>query len=443
MSDLSFPKDFLWGVATASYQVEGATREDGRGECIWDTFCRTPGKVFAGNNGDVAVDQYHRYAEDVGLMRQLGAQSYRFSIAWPRIFPGGTGSRNPKGFDYYHRLVDCLLEHGIRPAVTLYHWDLPQALEDQGGWASRDTAMAFADYAKACFDELGDKVDLWITLNEPKCSSAGGYLEGWHAPGLRRPDLYGRAVHHLNLGHGLAVQAFRQGGCRGQIGTTLDMQHTRPASDRPEDIEAADRSKDRDMRMYAGPVFGKGYPQRYLDAHPDQPVPIESGDMEIIAQPIDFLGLNYYLETVVEHDPDSPEKWRKVPQHEPRTVMGWPVVPMGLYRQLKWIDAEYDHPAIYITENGCANDDEPDPSGRFVHDTFRVEYLRAHFAAARKAMADGVDLRGYYVWSFIDNFEWAYGYTKRFGITYCDYTTLRRIPKDSFYFCRDVFAGQI
>jgi beta-glucosidase len=443
MQDLQFPDGFLWGVATASYQVEGATHEDGRGPSIWDTFCRQPGKVYAGHNGDVSVDQYHRYGEDVELMRKMNAGAYRFSIAWPRIFPEGTGQRNPKGFDYYHRLIDALLEAGIRPAVTLYHWDLPQALQDKGGWTERDTAKAFVDYAQVCFDQLGDKVDLWITVNEPKVVAWCGYLQGGHAPGWADGKLFSKAVHHLNLGHGWAVQAYRQTNQGGQIGATLDMQHCRPASQRPEDIEAADAAFDRAVRIFAGPLQGKGYPQRYTDKWPDQPFPIQNGDMETIAARTDFLGLNYYFEESIEHDPDSVDGYRRAPQFEPTTELGWPIVPDGLYRQLKWIDTEYDHPPIYITENGCAAADAPDASGQRVHDPDRVAYLREHFRAASRAIADGVDLRGYFVWSFIDNFEWAHGYTKRFGVVYCDYATLERIPKDSYYFCRDVFAGTI
>ncbi|MFP4353548.1 MAG: GH1 family beta-glucosidase [Phycisphaerae bacterium] len=443
MSYLQFPENFLWGVATASYQVEGATHEDGRGESIWDTFCRIPGKVYAGNNGDVAVDQYHRYAEDVELMRRMSAGAYRFSIAWPRIFPEGTGPQNPKGFDYYHRLIDALLEAGIKPAATLYHWDLPQKLQDKGGWPERDTAKAFADYAQVCFDELGDKVDFWITLNEPKVSSVGGYLQGWHAPGICDGKLFSRAVHHLNLGHGLAVQAYRATGQRGQIGATLDMQHCRPATDRPEDIEAADAAFDRSVRVHGGPIMGKGYPQRYLDKWPDQPFPIENGDMETIASRTDFLGLNYYFQQAFEHNPDTIDGYRLAGNYEPTTHMGWPIVPRGLFEQLRWIDTEYDHPTIYITENGCACPDEPNAAGDRVHDPRRVEYLRDHFRAACDAIAAGVDLRGYFVWSFIDNFEWAWGYSRRFGIVYCDYMTLKRIPKDSYYFCRDVFSGTI
>jgi beta-glucosidase len=440
MSDNRFPEGFLWGTATASYQVEGAAWEDGRGPCIWDTFCRTPGKVLHGHTGDIACDQYHRYAEDVQLMKDLGIGAYRFSIAWPRIFPTGSGEQNPKGFDYYNRLVDALLEAGIAPAVTLYHWDLPQALEDAGGWPVRETAYRFAEYARTCFEALGDRVKMWITLNEPNCSSMGGYGQGWHAPGrCDMQDGY-NAVHHLNLGHGLAVQAYRQGGGDGTIGTTLDLATWRPATRDPKDIEAADRARDHKTRMFMNPLFGRPYPQRLLDAR-GVTMPIQEGDAEIMATPVDFVGVNMYSEQPVTWDDDEPQKWRPVPCHQPETDMGWPIVPRGLYRLLRGIAEEYGPIPLYVTENGCAMPDKLSEDGTRCHDRGRIDYLRRHLAACRDTIADGVDLRGYFLWSFIDNFEWAWGYTKRFGIVYCDYVDLRRVPKDSYYFYRDVIAG--
>ncbi len=440
MSGLQFPDDFLWGVATASYQVEGATTEDGRGVSIWDTFSHTPGKTLHGQTGDVACDQYHRYEEDVALMRDLGLGAYRFSIAWPRIFPQGKGQRNPAGFDYYHRLIDKLLAAGIQPMVTLYHWDLPQALQDEGGWPARQTAEYFADYAAECFGELGDKVKFWITLNEPACAAYLGYETGLHAPGIQdMPQAY-RAVHHLNLAHGLAVQAYRDTGQNGEIGIAPNPSAVRPATRREEDVLAADRARDKWARMFLGPIFSKGYPQRHLDAYPDCPLPIEDGDMEIIARKIDFLGLNMYTEEAAGHDESHPEKYKILPNYHPKTEMDWSITPLGIYRLLKWIDKQYDHPTIYVTENGCAMADTLSPDGR-CHDADRIDFLKNYLRSCAEAITDGVDLRGYTLWSFIDNFEWSLGYSKRFGIVYCDYVNQRRVPKDSFYYYRDVIAG--
>ncbi len=436
-----FPERFMWGTATASYQVEGAVAEDGRGTSIWDTFCRTPGAVAHGHTGDVACDQYHRYPDDIALMKELGVNAYRFSIAWPRVFPRGTGERNPKGFDYYNRLIDSLLEAGIEPVPTLYHWDLPQSLEDAGGWPNRETAGAFSDYAKACFDELGDRVSMWITLNEPFCTAILGYLQGHHAPGIRDMRKATAAIHHLNLAHGLAVQTFRQGGYGGQIGTTLNTQTPRPATRRPEDIEAADRAADLPTRMFLDPLLGKGYPQRFIEAHELAETPLADGDLEIIAGEIDFLGVNYYHEWAVAYDESQPERYRFVPQYQETTEMGWPITPKGLHRHLQWLHEHTGGMPLYITENGCAMPDELSEDGTRVHDRGRVDFLKSYLSASADAIRDGVNLRGYFLWSFIDNFEWAYGYTKRFGIVYCDYVDGRRVPKDSFYFYRDVIAG--
>lgn len=437
----TFPSDFLFGVATAAYQVEGAAREGGRGPSIWDTFAHAPGKTAHGHTGDVACDQFHRWAEDVALMRDLGVGAYRFSIAWPRIFPEGTGRANPRGFDYYERLVDALLEAGIEPCPTLYHWDLPQALEDQGGWPARATAEAFAGYARTCFDALGDRVRTWMTLNEPFCSAVLGYGVGVHAPGVKDRSASYRAIHHLLLGHGLAVRAFREAGLEGRVGLAQNAEPFRPATARPEDVEAADRAMDLQVRMFLGPLFGKGYPERHLAAYPDRPMPIEPGDLDVIAEPIDFFGLNMYRELTVAHHGDHPEGYRTVPQWEPTTAMGWPITPGGLARVLRLIDREYDHPAIYVTENGCAMTDVLSEGGTRCHDPARIDFLRGYLGACLAARGAGVDLRGYFLWSLIDNFEWAEGYTKRFGLLYCDYDEdLRRVPKDSFYWYRDLMA---
>lgn len=443
MASLRFPQDFLWGCAAASYQVEGAAREDGRGESIWDSFCRIPGKVYNGQSGDVACDQYHRYEEDIELMRKAGIRAYRFSIAWPRILPRGTGEVNPAGVAYYRRLIEALRSAGIEPVATLYHWDLPQALEDAGGWANRETAYAFETYARICFREFGCEVNRWITLNEPVCVAYLGYRDGVHAPGRTEPEAAWRAVHHLNLAHGLAVRAYRETGLPGEIGIVWNPVTPRPATGRLEDRRAAELAIDRETRVFTGPVLGKGYPESVLRR--GVKFPVEPGDLETISLPIDFIGINYYTERPVSGDPDDPEAVVTEPSFERTTEMNWPVVPDGLVRQLRWIAAEAGGIPLYITENGSAERDEPvaDEGRRRVHDPERVEYLRLHFEACSRAIEEGVPLRGYFVWSFIDNFEWAHGYTKRFGIVYCDFATLERIPKDSYYFYRDVIAGWI
>lgn len=444
MSQAGFREDFLWGTATASYQVEGAVAEGGRTPSIWDTFAHTPGKVVHGHSGDRASDGYHRYKEDVALMKELGVGAYRFSVAWPRIFPSkmAKGAKpNPAGVDYYNRLIDELKASGIRPAVTLYHWDLPQYLEDEGGWRERDTAYRFAEYARACFEAFGDRVDLFITLNEPWCSTFLGHLEGVHAPGLRdRPAAY-RVLHHLMLAHGLAVEAYRSTGASGQIGITLNINTPRPATRRAEDVSAADRACDRDARMFLDPIFGRGYPSRHLKAYPEVAMPVEGDDLKKIGVKIDFIGLNYYTERAVAHDDHHPEHFRQVTTGYPTTDMGWDIVPDGLARQLLWVHRNYPVIPLYVTENGCAAADTLSDDGTRCHDGARIDYLRSHFRALKKAVALGVDLRGYFLWSFVDNFEWAQGYTKRFGIVYCDYTDQRRIPKDSFYYYREVIAG--
>lgn len=439
-----FGEGFLWGTATASYQVEGAVYEDGRGTSIWDTFAHTPGKVAHGHTGDIACDHYHRWAEDIELMRELGVQAYRFSIAWPRLFPERTavGVRpNPKGVDFYNRLIDRLLEVGIKPVVTLYHWDLPQYLEDAGGWPRRETAYRLAEFAQACFSAYADRVDMFITLNEPWCSSILGYSKGEHAPGRKDLPAAYRAIHHLLLAHGLIVEAYRSVSRTGQIGITLNLSVPRPATRRAEDAAAADRGADNMSRMFLDPLFGRGYPERHLAAYPEVTMPVEPGDLAKIAAKMDFLGLNYYTESPVVDDPRRPERFREVATHYPKTTMGWDVVPGGLRRQLQWVAAHYPAIPLYVTENGCSLADGLSADGLRCHDPDRIEYLRAHFAAAQEAIEAGVDLRGYFVWSLIDNFEWANGFTKRFGLVYCDYADGRRVPKDSFAYLREVIAG--
>jgi beta-glucosidase len=442
MSKLSFPSDFLWGAATASFQVEGAGREDGRSDSIWDTFCRTPGKVHAGDNGDVACDQYHRYAEDIAIMKSIGIQAYRFSIAWPRILPQGTGTPNQAGLDYYKRLIQALKAAGIKPVATLYHWDLPQVLQDSGGWANRATAVAFAAYARICYEALGDELDTWITINEPLCVAYLGHLHGYHAPGFTDSATAYRVVHHLNLAHGLAVKAFRDSGKKGSIGIVWNLATPRPATVSAEDRAAVERVIDHESRMFSSPILGKGYPD--MVASRGIQLPIQSGDLDLIAKPIDFIGVNYYAEHALRADDTAPLGASGVPSWQAVSEMGWPVVPQGLLRQLRWIAAEAPGIPLYITENGFAGADAPvleADGSRRVHDSARIEYLHGHLAACSAAIAEGIPLKGYFLWSFIDNFEWAWGYSRRFGIVYCDFQTLERIPKDSCYWYRDLIAG--
>jgi len=438
---LQFPDNFLWGCATASYQVEGAVEADGRGASIWDTFSHTPGKTLHGHTGDVTCDHYHRYPEDIELMKRLGAGAYRFSLAWPRIQPTGSGSVNRAGIEHYRRLCGSLRDAGMKPVVTLYHWDLPQALQDAGGWPARDTAARFAEYADLCFRELGDLVDRWITLNEPYCTSILGYLVGVHAPGIKERPLAYRAIHHLNLAHGYAVQAYRALGLQAPIGTALNLVTPRPATRSAEDVLAADLAMDLQTRMFLDPLLGRDYPARHLALYPEVEMPVQSGDMEIIKEPIDFLGLNYYFEDAVCADESKREGYRQVRQYQPVTAMGWHVVPRGLYRHLKKVAEMAPGIELYITENGAAFHDHLDDEGRKCHDPQRIAYLKEHFAACVDAIADGVPLAGYFAWSLIDNFEWSFGFERRFGLVYCDYVDGRRVPKDSFFFYRDVIAG--
>jgi beta-glucosidase len=445
MERLVFPKDFLWGTATAAYQVEGATREGGRGESIWDTFARKPGAVYAGENGDVACDHYHRYAEDIALMAELGFKSYRFSIAWPRIIPAGRGKINPEGVAFYRRLCEELHKHDMTACATLYHWDLPQPLEDSGGWPARSIVDAFEEYAGVCFKELGDLVDMWITLNEPLCTANNGYFNGRHAPGICDHQKMLDAVHHLNMAHGAAVKAYRKTGLKAPIGITWNPVTPRPATLSAADKRAAEIARAFDTEIYMFPCLGKGYPE-IVTKEFNCGFPVKSGDMETIAQPIDFIGVNYYFENPVGTDEKARFKYSGRPSWQNCTDMNWPIVPGGLERQLLWI-AEISKGAfgkneipIYITENGCARNDEIEKDGR-VHDRERIEYLKQHLSVAADLIKKGLPLKGYFMWSLMDNFEWLWGYTKRFGIVYVDYFTQKRTPKDSAYFMRDVIAG--
>lgn len=440
MNSDSLPQDFLWGVASASYQIEGAVNEGGRGESIWDRFARIPGAVHAGESGSVGCDHYHRYEEDLDLIAALGVKAYRFSIAWPRVQPSGEGEPNPEGIAFYHRLLDAMECRGIEPFATLYHWDLPQALEDRGGWAERSTALAFARYAEICYREFGPRIRKWATLNEPWCSAYLGYFKGEHAPGRRDLHATVKAVHHLNLAHGLAVQAFRESGLSGEVGIAWNLVKPRPASSSREDRDLVERLIDRDLRMYTGPVLGKGYPEAFLRDAGLQ-VPVLPGDLACIGARIDFAGINYYSESLVRANPAMSDGAEYVPMWQEVSAMGWPIVPSGLLRTLEWIAGEAPGLPLYITENGCAMEDTIDPADGRIHDPQRIEYLRRHLEMCARAVAMGIPLKGYFLWSFIDNFEWAYGYSRRFGIVYCDYRDLSRKPKDSYYFYRDVIAG--
>jgi beta-glucosidase len=431
---MSFPRDFVWGAATAAYQIEGATTVDGRGESIWDRFCSTPGKVANGDTGDPACEHYYRWPHDLDLIRALGLRSYRFSISWPRIQADGRGPANPKGIDFYRRLVQGMLEREITPLATLYHWDLPQALQDEGGWTSRDVVERFVEYAQLVFDGLSDLVDSWITHNEPWVTSFLGYGLGTKAPGLRDWGAALAAAHHALLAHCDSVSAFRARGGAGRIGITLDLTHVHG------DPEPARRMDGYRNRWFLDPVLRGGYPADMVDLYEEQVGPlsfIHEGDLERIAQPIDFLGVNFYKPTTVRPGEGGLLGVDELPEPPPLTAMGWTVQPKALSELLCRLKRDYGDVPLVITENGAAFDDRLD-GGDIVEDERRVEYLRGHLAAVERALAEGVDVRGYYVWSLLDNFEWEHGYSKRFGIVYVDYETQRRVPKRSALWYRDL-----
>jgi len=427
----SFPADFTWGVATAAYQVEGAVSEDGRSPSIWDTFSHTPGKVDGNDNGDVACDHYHRWPEDIALMKELGVGAYRFSVAWPRVVPGGDGPVNPAGLAFYDRLVDALLEAGITPYPTLYHWDLPQVLQDRGGWPARDTAEHFAAYASHVASALGDRVTEWATLNEPLCSAWIGHLDGTMAPGLTDIAVAVPASYHLLLGHGLATQAIRAVAPNAQVGIVNNLGYAEPASDSEADVAAARRADGHMVRWWLDPIHGRGFPadmrEVYGVALPERP-----GDLETIATPLDWLGLNYYFPTTVADDPSGPPPFIREVQLPGvrRTAMDWEIRDEGLEGLLMRLTEEYGAARIHVTENGSAWPDVVGPDGQ-VDDPERVRYLEEHLAACARAVRRGAPLAGYFAWSLLDNFEWAYGYDKRFGLVYVDYATQQRIVKGS------------
>jgi len=428
---LKFPDGFLWGTATAAYQIEGGHSADGKGASIWDTFSHVPGKIFQNQNGDVACDHYHRYRDDVGIMADLGLNAYRFSVSWPRVIPGGTGAPNQQGLDFYSQLVDTLLERNIRPFITLYHWDLPQAMEDRGGWAARDTAAAFGEYAALMGRRLGDRAKDWITLNEPLASTTAGYVFGIHAPGKQDLQLAFQVSHHLNLAHGHAVRALRAAVPNSHVGITVVSMPVYPASDSDADRQAAQRYDGVVNRWYWDPPLRGSYPSDVLERLGPLAPKIEAGDLSLVSPPIDFFGHNSYTRAVVKDDPSSMVMGAtQIPQEDkPKTEMGWEVYPNHLYDALTRITRDYHAPDIYITENGAAYVDEVVNGS--VTDPQRVDYLRTHLTAAHRAIQDGAQLRGYFCWSLLDNFEWSYGYSKRFGIVYVDYATQARIVKAS------------
>jgi len=450
----AFPADFLFGAATAAYQIEGAAHEDGRTDSIWDAFSRIPGTVVNAENGDVACDHYHRYADDVALMKELGLGTYRFSTSWARVRPDN-GPVNPKGIDFYSRLVDELLGAGIKPWLTLYHWDLPQALEEKGGWANRDTAEQFRDYALSVHDTLGDRVGVWTTLNEPWCSAFVGYTAGVHAPGRQSKTDGLAAGHHLLLGHGLAVQALRERDSSLELGITLNLTVAKPVDpSRPGDVDAARRIDGQINRFFLDPIFRGSYPADVLDdvAHLDFARFVQDGDLKLISQPLDTFGVNYYNGSLVSDRPDESPQLSHDPvgrvnsspfpaadgvynhsQGLPRTAMDWDVQPDGLRELLVRVATEYTGPAgtdLYVTENGAAYDDVVAADGA-VHDADRTRFLELHLGAVLDAIDEGVDVKGYFYWSLMDNYEWAWGYQKRFGIVRVDYDTQARTVKDS------------
>ncbi|MGW5399563.1 GH1 family beta-glucosidase [Streptomyces sp. NPDC003952] len=461
----SFPSGFLWGTATAAYQIEGAAREDGRTPSIWDTFSHTPGKVFEGHTGDVAVDHYHRFPEDVRLMSELGLGAYRFSVSWSRVQPTGRGPAVQKGLDFYRKLVDELLSAGVTPALTLYHWDLPQELEDAGGWPERATAERFAEYAGLVADALGDRVKHWITLNEPWCSAFLGYASGVHAPGRTDPVAALRAAHHLNLGHGLAVQALRAAlPGDGQVAVSLNLHEVRPLTSSAADREAARRIDAVGNRIWLGPMLEGAYPRDLLadTAHLTDWSFVRDGDTAAVHQPLDLLAVNYYTPTVVSravegegvpqddgHGDSAHSPWpgaEGVAFHRApgeRTAMGWPVDASALYELLTRTAARYPGLPLVVSENGAAYEDEVGPDGT-VHDPLRAAYIHAHLDAVHRAISEGVDVRGYFLWSLLDNFEWSYGYAKRFGAVHVDYETLERTPKSSArWYARVARSGEL
>jgi beta-glucosidase len=446
MTDYLFPTDFLWGTATSAYQIEGSPTADGAGRSIWHRFSHTPGNTWLDETGDIACDHYRRYKDDIALMHELGTNAYRFSIAWGRIYPDGFGKVNKKGIDFYSRVVDELLKKGIKPNATLYHWDLPEALDNRGGWLNRDIAECFCDYAVTMFDALGDRVEMWSTLNEPWVVTDGGYLHGVLAPGHANLFEAPIATHNLLRSHGMAVERFRstRAAKKGKIGIAINLEPKYPASQSAEDLEATRRADAYMNRQYLDPVLLGHYPKEmkeiFGDAWPDWP----DDDMRLIKQPIDFLGINYYTRNVSRYDRERlPVQARGVPQPDSTTTLtDWEVFPPAFTKILLWVTERYGQIPIYVTENGAAFYDAPTPIDGKVEDPLRVEYYRQHLRAAHEAMRKGVNLRGYFAWSLLDNYEWALGYSKRFGLVHVDYSTQKRTIKSSGRYYSEVIRSK-
>ena len=449
---MEFPKGFNWGVATSSYQIEGAAHIDGRGMSVWDTFCATPGKVVNGENGDVACDHYHRYPEDVAIMKELGVTSYRFSIAWPRLFPNGDGVREERGFDFYNRLIDELIANGIEPVVTLYHWDLPQALEDKGGWANRDVVKAFTDYSVACVEAFGDRVTNWITLNEPWCFTWLGYLSGVHAPGRQDVDAAIATAHHTSLAHAQATRAMKQVRSDINVGIALNMTTYRVTDPNSQELKELETLMDGQLnRWWLDAMFYGQYPAEVVASFGERlSKVVHDGDMELVQVVPEFVGVNYYSDSFINPAKDetpapgtNPNPFPYQQQCDgtpplPHTDMGWPITPKGLYELLLRINRDWPMVTnIAITENGAAYPEGPDADG-VVNDERRVSYLQAHLDSVSRAIADGAPVKSYFAWSLMDNFEWAEGYAKRFGIIHVDFDTLERTMKNSAKFYQSV-----
>jgi beta-glucosidase len=427
-----FPAGFMWGTATASFQIEGATREDGRGESIWDRFAATPGKIMTGETGDPACDSYHRYPADIAVMKELGVNAYRFSIAWPRIIPDGSGEINPAGLGYYDRVVDALLEANIRPFITLYHWDLPQALQDQGGWANRAVIDAFVRYTDVVVSRLGDRVKHWMTHNEPWCISILSHYLGEHAPGLRDRKLALQVAHHILVSHGEAVPVIRDRCAGARVGIVLNFSPAYPATASEADQLAARRHHAKFNLWFVDPVAGQGYPEDAWQEYGADAPDIRPGDMEKIAVALDFLGANYYSRHIA-YDPVASQGYPVINRPNPVNMMArrWEVFPQGLFDLLTWLHQAYAFPELHVTENGATYDDVV-WEGR-IHDLARLDYIKQHLAALLRVIEAGVPVRGYFCWSLLDNFEWAWGTRDRFGLAYTDFATQNRLIKDSGY----------
>ncbi len=439
MEKMAFPQGFKWGVATAAYQVEGFPLSDGAGPSIWHRFSHTFGTTRNGDTGDVACDHYHKYKEDVSIMRKLGIKAYRFSIAWPRIFPNGKGKLNLKGMDFYDRLVDELMTSNIEPFVTLYHWDLPAHLQDEGGWTNEDVANWFADYADFVFQKLGDRVKHWITLNEPWVTAFIGHMFGIHAPGMKDTYAALKVVHNQLRAHSKAVKAFRDENLSGKIGITLSNHSQTPASQNENDVMAAEVAHEwTNYPLFLNPIFKGEYPEHFYNAAREYFPRGYEKDMDDINVPIDFVGINYYSGNLVKADERAVFGVKNVERGVEKTDMGWEIYPQGLYEILTGVQNTYHPNEIFITENGAAFKDKLE-DGK-VHDEKRINYLKSHFEQAHRALENGVNLKGYFVWSLMDNFEWAEGYSKRFGIVYVDYKTQKRVIKDSGYWYSEVIS---